>query len=150
MGQCLFDRRTETDMKPVFATAQQLLHRDFMTDKHIVCLEQQRPVEIDIGISVKPFKRHHRPVAGKLFIGYGEYHPVFPILILHPLDSVFIGAPKRIGNHLMPQQILMHRAGNRGRQPFVRTGLRKHPALIKHHSFRRPGSKRLPKTEKSH
>ncbi len=121
-------------MQFVFSLTEHLFHRNGITDKHIVRLQQQCTVEINVRIRVKPFKSHHGSFPRKLFFRHGKRSLVFPVLILHPLNILLI-RPERVGKQLVIQQILMHSSRYSGRPPFIGARLRKHPSLIQHQYF---------------
>ena len=122
-------------MQFVFSLAEHLFHRDGITDKHIVRLQQQCTVKINVRIRVKPFKSHHGGSPRKLFSGHGECGLVFPILILYPLDFFLIGSEERIREQFMVQQILMYSTRHGSRQPFISSRLREHPSPVQDYSF---------------
>ena len=136
LRQRLLDGRPEEDMQPVLPLAKHLFHRNGVAHKHIVCLQQQRTVQVDARISIQPLESHQGGVARKLFLRHRKGGLVFPVLIFHPLDFLFIHAEERIGQQPVAQQVLMHRPRHGGRQPLVRTRLREHPSPVQHPCFR--------------
>ena len=111
------DRRWKYHAKQVFSGVQMTLHRHPPNAKHIVCIQHQGAVHIDLGGSVEPIENqlHVRPRQQSR--SRVEVEPVLPALLLNPLQFGFVVAEKRVGNLLVGQQVQVNVAGNGSRQP---------------------------------
>ncbi len=127
--QAFGDRRTEQDAQGIVAGDDVVLDIGRPGAEHVVGLQDQDLIDIDVGIGVEAFEKELDMLARE---GLGvdvEPRPVFPVLFVDPLLVVFVGAVKRILDLVIGQQVGMDRARHRRGQPSVAVGLAEGPCL---------------------
>ena len=69
----------------------------FVSDEHILRLQDLRPIEVDGGIGVEPFEKEVYRRVLELLRGEGEGALIGPVTLSHPLDRVLSEAEVGIG-----------------------------------------------------
>ena len=122
MGADVFQRTVETNRDFVGSGLQQVFDRPAITDKHVVAAADKPAIDPDSRNRIEAVCHKFDIFLSQQIRGNEKCRAILPVVLLNPLDLVFIRPPEKIGNLFRSTQILVNTTGHHCGQPgFFRT-----------------------------
>ena len=95
-GQVHLHGRMQIDFQDISRGFQQGIHRHPPTTEHIVCLQDTRPVQGNVGIGVQAVEAQFRTRVRQQGIRHVERARIDPVLLVHPLHGALAETHKGV------------------------------------------------------
>ncbi len=117
------ERRTKANRQFIISLGEQPRYLEAPGAELVVGFSQRFAVEENLREGVEAFAKEESFFPGAFFCVSKKNLAVFPVALGHPLHAQLVVGEERVGNAAKRQQVGVHSARHRGRQPFGRARL---------------------------